>query len=594
MSVKRSIRTKLVVSYVAVTVLSLAVLGVLFSRLLSNYFFAEQERVLITRGQAVSQILKGVAQGRPISYQARVVLENMEEFLGAQVWLVDRSGLIVAASKGSVEWEGIRLDADEFNDVMKGNVVTRRGRTGRFNNMPMITAAVPIVVDKQVLGALFMNTPVSAVEQTLAHVRRLVFAASAFAFLVSNLAGIGLSRSITGPLRAMTGLAQEMTRGVFDRRVPIETEDEVGELGQAINLLAEKLERSLGDLQEERDKFRSIVAGIDEGVIAADNQNNLLWINPQAGELLRVGHIPLEKLRTDDLPVPLLDLLHRVSATGRVEALDVSPFPSVVLRAYGSPIRRGEDGVGSVILLQDVSEARRLENMRRDFLANVTHELRTPLTSIRGFVEPLLDGTVEDDQTRHRYLGIVREEALRLNRLIDDILDLAKLESGSMSIDFELLDMRDLVSRVRNVFEPQARRKNIELVCQTPADQDTALLVWGDSDRLHQVLTNFIDNALRHTEPDGVVTVSVGATENRVIVKVEDTGRGIDPEQLPYVWERFFKVDKARAKGKEGTGLGLSIARGIIENHGGEVFATSKPDSGATFGFVLPKAEAYD
>lgn len=591
MSPKRSIRTKLVVSYVTVTVLSLAVLGVLFSRLLSDYLFTEQERVLITRGQAVAKIVKDVAQGRALNYQARFVLENMGEFLGAQVWVVDRSGLIVAASKGSVEWEGIQLDADEFNDVMKGTIVTRRGRTGRFN-MPMITVAVPVTVGNQVLGALFMNSPVSAVEQTLSHVRRLVLAASAFALLASNLVGIGLSRSITGPLRAMTSLAQEMTRGVFHRRVPIETKDEVGELGQAINLLAEKLEKSLGDLQEERDKFQSIVAGIDEGVIAADNDNNLLWINPQASELLRVGHIPLDRLKMDDLPVPLLDLLHRVGETGQVEALDVSPYPLVVLRAYASPIRRGSDRVGSVILLQDVSEARRLENMRRDFLANVTHELRTPLTSIRGFVEPLLDGTVEDEQTTNRYLGIVREEALRLNRLIDDILDLAKLESGSMPITFDLLDIRDLVYRVRNIFEPQARQRNLELVCRLPQNKHTDLLVWGDGDRLHQVLTNFIDNALRHTEPSGVVTISIGSTENRVIVKVMDTGRGIDPEQLPYVWDRFYKADKAREKRKEGTGLGLSIARGIIENHGGEVFATSKLGEGATFGFVLPKAEA--
>lgn len=590
-SPKRSIRTKLIVSYVTLTVLSLAVLGVLFSRLLSDYLFTQQERVLITRGQAVAKIVKDVAQGRPLHYQARVVLENMGEFLGAQVWLVDRSGLIIAASKGSVEWEGIQLDADEFNDVMKGTVVTRRARTGRFN-MPMITVAVPVTMGNQVLGALFMNTPVSAVEQTLAHVRRLVLTASVFAFLISNLVGIGLSRSITRPLRAMTSMAQEMTKGVFDRRVPIETKDEVGELGQAINLLAEKLERSLGDLQEERDKFQSIVTGIDEGVIAADNENQLLWINPQAGELLRVGHIPLEKLKMDDLPVPLLDLLHRVSVTGQVEALDVSPYPLVVLRAYGSPIRRGDERVGSVILLQDVSEARRLENMRRDFLANITHELRTPLTSIRGFVEPLLDGTVEDDRTRHRYLGIVRDEALRLNRLMDDILDLAKLESGSMSIAFDLMDIRDLVYRVRNIFEPQAKQKDLELVCQLPADSDKEILVWGDSDRLQQVLTNFIDNAFRHTEPGGVVTVSVGITEHRVIVRVADTGRGIDPEQLPYVWDRFYKVDKAREKGKEGTGLGLSIARGIIENHGGEVFATSKPGEGATFGFMLPKSEA--
>ena len=591
MLARRSIRTKLVVSYVAVTVLSLAVLGVLFSRLLSDYLFTEQERVLITRGQAVAKVVKDVAQGRALSYQARFVLENMGEFLGAQVWVVDRSGLIVAASKGSVEWEGIQLDADEFNDVMKGTIVTRRGRTGRFN-MPMITVAVPVTVGNQVLGALFMNSPVSAVEQTLAHVRRLVLAASAFALLASNLVGVGLSRNITGPLRAMTSLAQEMTRGIFDQRVPIETKDEVGELGQAINLLAEKLEKSLGDLQEERDKFQSIVTGIDEGVIAADNDNNLLWINSQAGQLLRAGHIPLDKLKMNDLPVPLLDLLHRVSATGQVEALDVSPYPLVVLRAYASPIRRGNERVGSVILLQDVSEARRLENMRRDFLANVTHELRTPLTSIRGFVEPLLDGTVQDDQTRNRYLGIVREEALRLNRLIDDILDLAKLESGSMSITFDLLDIRDLVHRVKNIFEPQAQRKNLELRCELSAGKESELLVWGDSDRLQQVLTNFIDNALRHTDPGGVVTISTGSTENRVMVRVMDTGRGINPEQLPYVWDRFYKVDKAREKSKEGTGLGLSIARGIVENHGGEVFATSKLGEGATFGFVLPKAEA--
>ncbi|NLA57907.1 MAG: cell wall metabolism sensor histidine kinase WalK [Firmicutes bacterium] len=591
MAVKVSIRTRLIVSYITVTVLSLGVLGVLFSSMLSDYLFTEQEKLLLSRGQAVVEIVKDVVQGRPLTFQARMVLENLSDFLQAHVWLVDRSGLVVATSSGSTEWEGLRLDAHEFSEVMNGTVVTRRGRSGRFKT-PMVTVAVPITVGNQVLGALFMYTPVSAVTQTVDHVRRLVFAAALFALVVSNLVGLGLSRSITGPLRAMTDLAQEMTRGVFGRRVPVDTQDELGELGEAINLLAENLEKSLADLQEERDKFQSIVSGIDEGVIAASTEEQLLWINSQARELLRIGHIPLEKLKLDDLPVPLLDLFRKVSTTGQVEVLDVSPFPMVVLRAYGSPIRRRDELVGSVILLQDVSEARRLENMRRDFLANVTHELRTPLTSIRGFVEPLLDGTVSDEKTRERYLGIVRDEAPRLSRLIDDILDLAKLESGSMSIAFDLLDIRELVFRVQNVFGPQAANKGIDLRSEvTSPKEGEEILVLGDSDRLQQVLTNFLDNALRYTESGGVITVSVEASDTRVIVKVSDTGSGIDPEELPYVWERFYKADKSREKSKKGTGLGLAISRGIIENHGGEVFATSKPGEGATFGFVIPRAE---
>ncbi|NMB25679.1 MAG: cell wall metabolism sensor histidine kinase WalK [Firmicutes bacterium] len=586
---KHSIRTKLIISYVAVALLSLVVLGVLFSRLLSDYLFTQHEELLIARGHAVARILKDVAWGRPLNHQARNVLENMGDFTEAQVWFVDRTGLIIATSKGSAEWEGIQLANEEFIEVMKGTVVTRRGRIGRFNTA-MITVAVPVTVGNQVLGALFMNTPVSAVEETISHVRRLVLGASAFAFLVSSLVGVVLSRGITRPLRAMTKLAQEMTQGVFHRRAPIETRDEIGELGQAINMLAQGLEQSLGDLQEERDKFQSIVASIGEGVIAADNDSNLLWINPQAVELLRVGHIPADKLKMEDLSVPLLDLLHRVGETGRVEALDVSPHPSIVLRAYGNPIRRGNERAGSVILLQDVSEARRLENMRRDFVANITHELRTPLTSIRGFVEPLLDGTVDDDQTRARYLGIVRDEALRLNRLIDDLLDLAKLESGSMAIGFEVISLGDVAERVKAVFGPLAEQKGIKLSTTYPNGDGEGLCVMGDADRLQQVITNFVDNALRHTEQDGEVAISVSSTEHRVIAKVADSGRGIEPDLLPYVWDRFYKVDKSRKKSQEGTGLGLSIARGIVENHGGEVFATSRPGEGAIFGFALPKA----
>ena len=224
---------------------------------------------------------------------------------------------------------GLRLDAREFAEVMNGTVVTRRGRSGQFKT-PMVTVAVPITMGNQVLGALFMYTPVSAVRQTVDQVQNLVFIASLFALVVSNLAGVGLSRSITGPLRAMTDLAQEMARGVFGRRVPVDTKDELGELGEAINLLAENLERSLADLQEERDKFQSIVSGIDEGVIAASKDSQLLWINSQARELLRVGHIPLDKLKLGDFPVPLVDLVRKVSTTGQVEVLDISPFPMVV------------------------------------------------------------------------------------------------------------------------------------------------------------------------------------------------------------------------------------------------------------------------
>lgn len=591
MKPRRSIRTKLIISYIAVTLLSLTVLSLLFSRLLEDYLYSAREQVLISRGQQVVSIVQGVVQGRPITPQAGLVLENMGEFLGAQVWLVDRSGLIVAASGGSnSQWKGIRLDREELQEVMEGTIVTRRGRTGRFAT-PMITVAVPVNVEGQVVGALFMNTPVSAVQQTFSHVRRLVMAAAAFALMISSLAGVFLSRSITGPLQAMTGLVREMTRGVFGRRVPVHTEDEVGELGRAFNLLADELEKTLGDLQEERDRFQSIVAGIAEGVIAVGSDEAVLWINQQAAELLRVGHISPAKLHLTDLPVPVIDLVQRVAEKGQIEELDISPAPQVVLRAYGSPIRRRSQPVGVVVLLQDVSEARRLENMRRDFLASVTHELRTPLTSIRGFVEPLLDGTVQEEEARNRYLRIVRQEALRLNRLIDDLLDLAKLESGTMSMEFDTIDLLELATRTKTVFAPQAEQKGVELRLEYPAHlRPGDWKVVGDSDRLQQVLTNFLDNALRHTDPGGRITLELMRAADKVVARVSDTGHGIDPEELPFVWDRFYKGDKSRGRGKEGTGLGLSIARGIIENHGGEVFATSKVGEGATFGFALPLA----
>lgn len=367
---------------------------------------------------------------------------------------------------------------------------------------------------------------------------------------------------------------------------PDDTDDAVGRLTRAVYELAGDFHQRIDALERDRGEREQIIAHMTDGVALVDGNGHILRANHSMATLLLAPLPPLpgtpfhEFIRAPELHALIQD------ARGRAHAVETelrlwTPHPRLV-RATATPLG-GHEQDPVLIVLHDLTEEERVNQMRQDFVANVSHELRTPLTSLRGYAETLLDGGLEDVQHREQFVRVIRDQAVRLNALIDDLLSLSDLERAGASLRLEWFDLRELVERDVAMLRPRAEQAGLALriISGGPVRVD------ADPARIEQVVANLLDNAIKYTER-GVVTVALGSENGRVWCEVADTGPGVPREDLPRIFERFYRVDKARSREKGGTGLGLSIVKHIVALHGGDVAVDSRMGRGSTFRFELP------
>jgi len=351
----------------------------------------------------------------------------------------------------------------------------------------------------------------------------------------------------------------------------------------------EQLQARVVDLESQRDQAEIILETMGEAVCALNREGQVLWVNRSAERLLGVrqaeaaGKRLVELFRRPELEGLLTEAFERgESAVREVHAF--GPRDQTI-RLQAVPCGAGTHGAALVVVAQDVTEMRRLEGLRREFVANVSHELKTPLTSIRGLAETLLNGALEDAANNRRFVGLIDEDAARLSRLIDDLLELSQIESKASPLRLQPVDVRALIDELAGRFRRQLEERQVTLTVAIPAD---APRVQGDPDRLRQIFVNLLDNAIKFSQPGGRVSVTAAMAESGLAVSVQDTGAGIDSEHLPRIFERFYRVDKARSSELGGTGLGLAIVKHLAELHRGGVTVRSEPGAGSTFTVTLP------
>ena len=600
---RKSIFGRLMVTYLVVIITSTIIFGVFFSILLRNHLIKAKEQELFVKGKQISSVASFYLQGLLSDQTLNYVLNSTEIFLDARVLVIDRGGYIVALSGGSIPnfrsgkavrkiIRGMQLLPKDTDLVLKGSTVSYRGVSPYYGE-PMLTVAIPVVSGQdngnaQVIGAVFLNSPVPGVTEAVKDTYTLLLASFLVALAIASGLGLYLSRKISQPLREMNKAALAMARGDYKRKVEAEGDDEIGELAASFNYLAGELNLTVEALKEEKGKVELMLRSLSEGIIAVDKDGLILRINPAAANLLKISEEDLVKLPISSLEgfEELSGLFAGVLKSGSSGSC-VFTVDKLTIRSYVSPIVSSGAILGSVGILQDISQAEQLEKMRRDFVANVSHELRTPLTVIRGYTEALLDEVIDEKDEPDKYYQIIRQETLRLERLIVDLLDLSRLQSGKVELDMESVDLETISRSVLEKFRSLAGEKQVQL---TLRPDSAPFLVLGDGDRLEQLLIIFIDNALRHTNQGGEISVDLKEEGQEARVRISDTGEGIPEEDLPYIWERFYKVDKAHTPSLGGTGLGLYIAREIIHLHGGATWVESRPGEGATFEFTLRKA----
>lgn len=585
----RSIATKLWLAFVLFAVGVLAVLGAFISQIFDQFYLNQQAQHLINKGQIVADILVSEgAEDKALLY-ARVMSLDAPTTIA----ITDNLGRVIGCSGMMHMPQGTKLTKPDVADINQGKIVVRKGRTP-FSDQDSISVVIPVIkpginpegkqrVDKAVL----LYAPLAPITDTTREIKMLILTASLAVVGVATLLALLASRTISRPLLQINQAATRMIHGDFSTKVDITSGDEVGRLGRTLNILSTELQDSLDALSREKDQLGNIIFSMSEGVVSFDLEGIIIQSNTPARELLKVqGQEIAGKSIAQCCLFPEIKELFRRVLEEKQKVREEVILPDRTLAVSMAPLRDSlQEMTGGVMVVRDISKERRLETMRRDFVANVSHELRTPLTLIQGYAEALGEGLATGEEARQEMVGIIRDETNRLQRLVNDLLDLAKMQSGNLQLTTGPLNIPVLLKRAIHPFKPLARERNVELKLQAGSGLPSIV---GDEDRLAQVLINLLDNAMRYTPEGGSIELGAASKGQGIEIRVRDSGSGIPPEEMPYIFERFFKVDKSRRRGTAGTGLGLAIAKSIIQAHGGTIRAESEPGKGTVFLILLP------
>ena len=578
---------KLYATYVVLVVLTVATVGVLVGRRINHDSLDQVESELRVRALLLREVAAGSFNGAD-SLQARVIA------LGAAV----QTRLTVIAADGTV-----LADSDEDPSTMDnhGNrpeVIQARvegaGTSTRFSRTmaaQLMYYATAVNNDGQLVGYVRTSQSLTMIRQRLGEVWRIVFTVGLLVTVVALLFGVLITRRVTAPLLTMTNAAESIAGGRYSERVPASSRDEIGKLSNAFNRMAAELEKRIATITEDRGRLVAVLSGMVEGVVAVDRDLRVLLLNASAERILAV-----DSARSIGMPIVEVTTFRTVIETiaqAMREGQEVTDEISLHLDArerivglHAAPLRDGSpDATGVVLVLHDLTELRRLETVRTDFVANVSHELKTPITAIRGLVETVLDDGEMPLSTRSRFLNKAQEQSKRLSLLVTDLLTLSRLEAEDGVQQSETLELLSIVRGSVRTLQATAEAKEVRLDVDLP---DSPVKVSGDRDALELVINNLLDNALKYTPAGGAVYVRVKTDGDGIVVEVEDSGIGIDKKHHDRIFERFYRVDKARSRELGGTGLGLSIVKHVCKVHGGTVGVRSAFGEGAIFTVRLP------
>ena len=596
----RTIQAKLIIIYVLLILIAMQLIGVYFVSSMKNSLTENFTKDLKARAEMLSILTADKFSSDTTTSDDESSVDSLRGMVnnlyinGAEIQVLDASGKIITTSVPSQnDYVGQRNTQTVVSRALQGISDNEEYIIGDDNVRKKVVAK-PVVSGGKIVGAIYIAADMKDLYATMSRINSVFISGLLLALALTAVLGVILAHTITQPIKEMTRHATAVAEGRFNRKMPVFGNDEIGQLSQAFNYMTGRLRDALSQNEEEKEKLASILTNMSDGVVATDERGIVILMNRRAALMLgEEGPLPegapLEVLL--GLDAEQAGALSGGSAQSSLLRLTHHDHedPNIV-RVTFTPIHRREGGIaGTIAVLQDVTDQENLEESRREFVANVSHELRTPLTTIKSYAEALDDGALDDPQLAARFVGVIRNETERMIRLVTDLLHLSRLDSKEARLRMQHTDISEMLEDVADRFSFQIRQKRIDISTRVRRGITNA---WLDRDQIDQVLGNLVSNALKYTPEGGTIELEASRNEEGMLaISVRDSGIGIPKKDIERIFERFYRVDKARSRNMGGTGLGLSIAREIVKAHGGSISLQSELDQGSKVTFTLPLDE---
>ncbi|WP_080849064.1 cell wall metabolism sensor histidine kinase WalK [Cytobacillus gottheilii] len=593
----RSIHLKFVIIYVLLIFIAIQTIGVYFVRQLEttlkdNFKSTIEDRVDLLAYYLEEQLSKdrNVEDESAPTLQAdiyRLLRDYYSEDV-TEVRVIDEYNRILGSSDPDNQYLVGQTAIDTIiNKTLATSQPANEERIDRQTGNRIWRLVTPIETNGEIVGVIYLEGKIENVYEQMKQINKIFASGTAIALAITAVLGVLLSQTITKPISDMRKQALAMAKGNFSRKVKIYGQDEIGQLAMTFNNLTKKLQEAHATTEGERRKLSSVLSYMTDGVIATDRKGRVILINDPAAKMLNVSR---ETVLSSSI-VSLLELEEEYTFEALLDEqdsviLDYSDQPNpLILRANFSVIQKETGFVnGLITVLHDITEQEKIDMERREFVANVSHELRTPLTTMRSYLEALAEGAWEDQEIAPHFLNVTQTETERMIRLVNDLLQLSKMDSKDYRLTKEWIDFIPFYNRIIDRFE-FTKSQNVIFERRLP---EHSIFVEIDEDKLTQVLDNIISNALKYSPEGGKVSFKIEDQEGYIIISISDQGVGIPKENLSKIFERFYRVDKARTRKLGGTGLGLAIAKEMVEAHGGKIWADSIEGKGTTVSFSLP------
>lgn len=577
---KLSIHKKITILFSAITVFSFTICFLFLSHNITIKTYENIELNLNKQLLLFKTFYKHKNETTDIDYLAR----EFAKTTNSRVTIINNDGTVISDSQ-KTKTNVSKMDNHKYRPEIIDAINKKTGKSIRYSSSiktKMLYMAIPY--NNFIIR---LSVPLSEINEINKETLKIIFIALIISIFSASILGWFVYRIISTPIKQLSVIANNISKGEHNTSIAIDSNDEIGDLSKSISKMSKEIYQRIEDVKNSKSRLEAVFQSMFDGILILDNEGNIIVINESLKEILGittdvVNKNIIEIIRNIDINEMFNNIINNKTKFDTREISLIMPIEKDLM-VNASPIIRHKQAIGTAFIFHDITQRKKLEQVRQDFVANVSHELRTPIASIVGYAETLKDGAINDKDAANEFVETIHNDAKRLTNLVNDLLDLASIEKEEKKNSLSSINLKDITNRVLASLQSYIKEKNLKIEQNFSVENITA-----DEARIEQVIFNLVDNAIKYNKLNGNISISAEEKQNSIEYKVSDSGIGIPKDDQERLFERFYRVDKARSRKIGGTGLGLAIVKNIIKSHNGDVFVKSQLEQGSTIGFTLP------